>query len=125
MSNILVVASADVVDRLAGALPPGVRCAAASRDEQSLAELQRYLATASVVVVCLDGLSDAATTQLERLLSGYQGASVVVTGQPWDGFTPLPLARTCRAVVAGFGDGAAVTVAMARWWWERDSAREP
>lgn len=125
MSNILVLALAEVVAQLVGALPSRVTCVAMPRDDQPLDEFERFLATAAAVIVCLDGVSDAAIPRLEQVLSGYEGASAVVIGRPWDGVTPVPLARTCRAVVAGFGDGAAVTAALARWWSERGSAREP
>lgn len=126
-ARVLVVAAPNVAERLTGALPEGATCfaVAVEGERDPLAGLNDALDGVEAVVVCLDGLPGRLLPRLEDALARFEGRSAVVRGRPWNGSAPLPLARACTAVVAGFGDAAATAAAVARLWAERPSAGEP
>jgi len=125
-TNLLVIAAQPLAERLAGTLPPGTACLAIAADAEGdpLAGLGAALQAADAVVVCLDGLPGRLPALIEAARAGFEGRSAVVRSRPWNGTPPLPLARPCTAVIAGFGDAAAAAAAVARWWSGRGSARE-
>ncbi len=126
-ARVLVVAAPAVAERLAGALPEGSAPFVIDPDAvgDPLAGLGDALASAQAAVVCLDGLPGRLLPRLEDALRRFGGRSAVVRGRPWNGSAPLPLARSCTAVVAGFGDAAATAAAVARLWAESPSAGDP